>query len=276
MKNLLYIGNHLSQQRSNISAIGIVGPKLEQEGYQVSYASSKPNKLARLLDMLWTCLSHRKKVDVVLIDTYSTQNFYYALLVSQLCRGLALPYIPILHGGNLPSRLKTNPLWSQMLFKPAFALVSPSVYLKEAFEASGYKKLQYIPNSLELEQYEFQEKEYSEVTLLWVRAFASIYNPELAVHVLKALQVQGINASLWMVGPHTDGSMERVKSLATNFGVSVTITGELPKKDWIALAKDYNIFINTTNYDNMPVSVIEAMALGLPVVSTNVGGLPYL
>ncbi len=276
MKNVLYIGNNLKQQRANVSAIGRLGPKLTEEGFRVRYASSKSHKTQRLLDMLWACVRYGKASQWVLVDTYSTQNFYYALLVSQLCRIMGVPYIPILHGGNLPSRLKTNPLWSQMLFKPAFALVSPSVYLKEAFEASGYKKLQYIPNSLELEQYEFQEKEYSEVKLLWVRAFASIYNPELAVHVLKALQDQGINASLCMVGPDTDGSMERVKSLATNLGVSVTITGKLPKKDWIALAKDYNIFINTTNYDNMPVSVIEAMALGLPVVSTNVGGLPYL
>ena len=39
---------------------------------------------------------------------------------------------------------------------------------------------------------------------------------------------------------------------------------------------NYDIFINTTHVDNTPVSVIEAMALGLPVVSTNVGGIPYL
>jgi glycosyltransferase involved in cell wall biosynthesis len=37
-----------------------------------------------------------------------------------------------------------------------------------------------------------------------------------------------------------------------------------------------DIFINTTNYDNTPVSVLEAMACGLCIVSTNVGGLPFL
>ena len=37
-----------------------------------------------------------------------------------------------------------------------------------------------------------------------------------------------------------------------------------------------DVFLNTTNVDNTPVSVIEAMACGLCVVSTNVGGLPYL
>ena len=276
MKNVLYIGNNLKQQRANVSAIGRLGPKLEQEGYTLSYASSKTLKMARLLDMLWSCFKNRKQTDVVLIDTYSTQNFYYALLVSQLCRIMGVPYIPILHGGNLPSRLKTNPLWSQMIFKPAFALVSPSVYLKEAFEASGYKNVVYIPNSLEMEQYSFHEKQLDQVKILWVRSFSKIYNPELAVHVLKALLDQGINASLCMVGPDTDGSMSEVKALADRLKVQVRFTGKLPKKDWTALAKDYNIFINTTNYDNMPVSVIEAMALGLPVVSTNVGGLPYL
>jgi glycosyltransferase involved in cell wall biosynthesis len=129
---------------------------------------------------------------------------------------------------------------------------------------------------LELDQYVFQEKKWEQVHLLWVRSFSSIYNPTLAIKILKALQDEGIPASLCMVGPDSDGSMETVKQLAKSLDVPVRITGKLPKKDWLALAKDYNIFINTTNFDNMPVSVIEAMALGLPVISTNVGGLPFL
>lgn len=86
----------------------------------------------------------------------------------------------------------------------------------------------------------------------------------------------GINASLCMVGPVIDNSFQEVKDLAATLEVDIEFTGKLTKQEWIELSQDYNIFINTTNVDNTPVSVIEAMALGLPVVSTNVGGMPFL
>ena len=56
----------------------------------------------------------------------------------------------------------------------------------------------------------------------------------------------------------------------------IKITGLLSRKEWTELSEKYDIFINTTNVDNTPVSVIEAMALGLVVVTTNVGGIPFL
>lgn len=276
MKNLLYIGNNLNHRKSNPSSIRVLGPLLEQEGYRVFYASSKVSKVRRLLDMLWTCLRLRKQVEVVVIDTYSTQNFYYALAVSQLCRLLRLPYIPILHGGNLPSRLESSPKLCGLIFRHAKCCVSPSPYLQEVFRQAGYSQVQYIPNALVLENYPYHFKAVTDLKLLWVRSFARLYNPDLAVEVLSVLRQEGLPASLCMVGPDSDGSMGRVKALADGLGVEVTFTGKLTKNEWTALAKDCTVFINTTNFDNMPVSVIEAMALGLPVVSTNVGGLPYL
>ncbi len=249
---------------------------LEGEGFKLICKSAFQNKLARILDMVKGTLVYGYRMDNVLIDTYSTQNFYYALVVSQVCRLLQIPYIPILHGGNLPQRLKQNPKLSKMLFQPAKVLVSPSVYLKEAFIRQGFTKVHYIPNSLQVQNYPFASRPIESIKLLWVRSFSEIYNPCLAIDILKNLQDLGYTASLCMAGPDTDGSLEKVTTYAKTLGVKVNTPGKLTKAQWTTLAKDYNVFINTTNFDNMPVSVIEAMALGLPIVSTNVGGMPYL
>ncbi|WMI69865.1 glycosyltransferase family 4 protein [Mangrovimonas sp. YM274] len=276
MRNVLYIGNNLSNRHTNLSSIHVLGKLLEEEGYTLRYASSYNNKLFRLLDMLWQCGRLAKRMDVVLIDTYSTHNFYYALLVSQLCRVLQLPYIPSLNGGNLPARLARNPKLCAMIFKNAHYNVSPSSYLQDAFAKQGYDNVVHIPNSIKLEEYPVSKRRYDTIRLLWVRSFSKIYNPQLAVNVLKRLKQKGYDASLCMVGPDSDGSLESVKLLAKDLNLDVRFTGKLTKMEWTQLAKEYNVFINTTNFDNTPVSVIEAMALGLPIVSTDVGGMPYL
>ena len=100
----------------------------------------------------------------------------------------------------------------------------------------------------------------------------------MALQVLRQLLQHYPSASLCMVGPDKDGSLARAKSVASNFGISdkVTFTGKLEKEAWHQLAADYDIFLNTTTVDNTPISIIESLALGLPIVSTNVGGVPYL
>lgn len=277
MVSILYIGNNLNSKTSNITGIGVLGPLLEQEGCHLYYASSKTNKVLRLRDMLMACFKYRNKVDYVLIDTYSTQNFWYAFLVSQLCRGLSLNYIPVLHGGNLVSRLKNNPVLCRLIFKHAHKNIAPSRFIQSTFEGYGYSNVQYIPNAIELDNYRFKQRTLDEVGLLWVRSFSKIYNPELAVRILKELLDHGLNASLCMVGPDSgDGSLEATMQMAEQLEVEVTFTGKLSKAAWIELSEAYNVFINTTDFDNMPLSVIEAMALGLPVISTHVGGVPYL
>ncbi|QNK78746.1 glycosyltransferase family 4 protein [Winogradskyella sp. PAMC22761] len=275
-KNVLYLGNNLSNSKTNVSYMKGLTQALEGEGFLVFCKSAFQNKIARVLDMVKGTIVYGYRMDNVLIDTYSTQNFYYAFVVSQVCRLLRLPYIPILHGGNLPQRLEQNPKLSCMLFKPAKVLVSPSIYLKEAFNKQGFTNVVYIPNSLQLQNYPFALRSIDAINILWVRSFSEIYNPCLAVDILKALQDLGYITTLCMAGPDTDGSLAKVKSRAKALGVTVETPGKLTKAEWIRLAKDYNVFINTTNFDNMPVSVIEAMALGLPIVSTNVGGMPFL
>ena len=154
--------------------------------------------------------------------------------------------------------------------------IAPSHYLFETFQKSGYTNVKYIPNTIEIENYPYISKEFNYPKLFWVRSFAKIYNPILAVKVLIEVKKKYPNAILTMVGPKKDESFEETVQFAKENGVEVTFTGRLSKKEWITLSTDFNVFINTTHFDNTPVSVIEAMALGLPVISTNVGGIPYL
>jgi len=275
--NILYIGNDLVKKTNYNSSMNTLCEHLSSSEINITRASSKNNKVLRLLDMLLKVLVNYKKVSYVIIDTFSTSNFYYALLVSQLARLLKLKYIPILHGGNLPSRLINNKKLSNLIFRYSYRNVAPSNYLKSEFNKYGFSAL-LIPNILEIDNYKFKSRDIFKPNLLWVRAFDHIYNPTLAINVLKQLKIKYPYSTLTMVGPIKDDSFGEVKKLIESLKLkdSVKITGVLKKEEWHKLAEDSDIFINTTNIDNTPVSVMEAMALGLPVVSTNVGGLPYL
>ncbi len=276
MKHLLYIGNKLSGHGYTSTSIETLGNLLEAEGYHIYYASSRRNKYLRMFEMVLKTIKYANKVDYILIDTYSTKNFWYAFIISLICRALKIKYIPYLHGGNLPNRISKSKNFADMVFKNAYVNIAPSYYLFEVFKNHGYTNLKYIPNTIELEMYEEVPKEYKTPKLLWVRSFSQIYNPMMAIKVFIRVRRLFPDAEICMVGPRKDDSYFKTKHFAKKNNVNVLMTGKLSKEDWIKLSKKYNIFINTTHFDNTPISIIEAMALGIPVVSTNVGGIPYL
>jgi len=273
---ILYIGNKLFKQGNTPTSVDVLGELLSKDLSLVS-VSDKSNKILRLMDMLYTIIKYKNKTKFILIDTYSTSNFYYALFCSMLSKYFNIPYITILHGGSLEDRLKYSKKMSKFIFDNAYLNVSPSNYLKHIFQKYGYDTL-YIPNNLEVDNYPYLKREVFKPRLLYVRAFSKVYNPSMALDVLKLLKDDYKESTLCMVGPDKDGTLENLKQKAKEMDLEkdVVFTGKLSKEEWIALSKDYDIFINTTNVDNTPVSVMEAMALGLVVVSTNVGGLPYL
>lgn len=275
--NILYIGNYLDKSKIYASSMKTLSDCLKNEGNNVILTSQKENKFFRIFDMIFSLLINYKKVDIVLIDVFSTTAFYFSYITSSLCYLLNIDYITILRGGNLPDRLDKSPKLCNKIFKKAKYNVAPSNYLKTKFMERGYK-VKFIPNIINIGNYHFKERTEVNPKLLWVRAFADIYNPILAIEVLNDLKKIYPEATLCMIGPDRDGSRKDVenKVIELNLKNSVEFTGALKKADWIKKSEDYDIFLNTTNVDNTPVSVIEAMALGLPIVSTNVGGIPYL
>ena len=278
---ILYFGNKLSKHGYSPTVLENLSRLLQSDQMEVYTSSDKKNKLMRLLDMLVFFFRERRGTDVILIDTYSTQNFWYAVMIGWLSSLYGIKYIPILHGGKLPERLDRSTAISRKLFMRSAVNVAPSGYLYDEFRKRGYHNTVIIPNFIDEGGYQSLQRTCIGVPkLLWVRSFSEVYNPQMAIKVLSEVRKTYPAVSLLMIGGCAGGEecFRQTLLLAESMGLSgaVEFTGKLTKNEWIARSVGCNIFINTTNADNTPVSVIEAMALGLPVVSTNVGGIPYV
>lgn len=273
---VLYIGNKLLKHGNTPSTADLIPTQLSDD-IDIMAVSNKKNMYIRMLDILWSVIKYRSRTSLIFIDTYSTKNFYYALAVASLARVFKIPYIPVLHGGNLLFRLEKFPYLSKLIFKYSAINIAPSYFLYNIFHEHKFA-VQHLSNSIELDMYKYKKRSGSRIKLLYVRAFAKIYNPKMAIYAMAELVKIFPDAYLCMVGPDKDGTLDECKKLVEELCLqnNIEFPGKLPKKKWIDISTEYDYFINTTNYDNMPVSVMEAMALGLIVISTNVGGIPYL
>lgn len=275
---LLSIGSFITNTQGSFTAGETLAQMLSLNGVEVYLASRQPKKVLRLLDMLYSTWRLRSKIDIALVELYSGPAFFWAEASCWLLKRIKKPYILSLHGGNLPIFSKQHPKRVESLLKSAAAVTAPSSYLKSAL-SNLRPDIVWIPNPLKLEDYNTDLREKPYANFVWLRAFHHIYNPTLAVKALSLLLADYPEAHLLMVGPDKgDGSLQETQRLARELGVQdhIEFLGAVPKSEVPAILSRGDIFLNTTNFDNTPVSVLEAMASGLGVVSTNVGGIPYL
>jgi len=279
---LLFIGNHLHHndeiKTANLSMSEALAARLEEKGWSISLTSDEINPVLRLMDMVWVTITKRKEYVLAVVDLFSGRAFLWAEVCTLVLRILNKPYVIAMRGGNLPEFSIQYPKRVNQMLDNAPSIISPSKYLQLEMKKFS-NKIEIIPNPIELPKYKFESRKEPVARLVWLRAFHEIYNPTLAPKIIKNLSVDFPDIELTMVGPDKgDGSFEKTIEAANRLGVKdrIAFPGLVSKNEvpyW--LNKD-DIFINTTNVDNTPVSVIEAMACGLCVVSTNVGGIPYL
>jgi glycosyltransferase involved in cell wall biosynthesis len=277
-QRVLLVGNFLSASAGSRGVCEDLAERLAAAECSVLTTSRIPGRVRRLLDMVRTIWLQRDNFDVAHIDVYSGSAFFWAEVVSWTLGILGKSYILTLHGGNLPAFARRWPGRVRRLLSTAHVVTTPSLYLQEQM-APYHERLYLLPNPLDLARYRFRLRERPQPHLIWLRAFHSIYNPVLAVEVLARLVEEYPTARLTMVGPDKgDGSFQATQRQAVARKVThrVRFVGSVAKGEVPEWLSEGDIFINTTNVDNTPVSVLEAMACGLCVVSTDVGGIPYL
>jgi glycosyltransferase involved in cell wall biosynthesis len=153
-------------------------------------------------------------------------------------------------------------------------IIAPSGYLVDVFADFGLKA-QSIFNFVNTEQYRFRERKPLRPIFLSNRNFEAHYNVGCTLQAFALIQKNIPEARMLVAG---DGA-ERVKlhQLAERLKLrNVEFLGAVPPEKMPGIYDRADIYLNSPSIDNMPNSVIEAFSCGLPVVSTNAGGIPYI
>jgi len=75
------------------------------------------------------------------------------------------------------------------------------------------------------------------------------------------------------VGDGPEAAALRARAVALDVADAVTFVGSVPQGDTPAFYRAADVFALSSDFDNSPNAILEAMACGLPVVATNVGGV---
>lgn len=254
-----------------------VAEMFTKENINTITSSNAHGKFSRLLDTVNTVIARRKEYNVAVVPLFGTMpSFIWQEIATRLLKLFKKKIILGVHGGSIPGQIEKGANRFVKALKRADVLVAPSPYFAHYLEDKGFK-IRIIENPVDLSEYTFHQKEIIRPRILWMRAFTDVYNPAMAIRVAKRLSEKYKDFQMVMAGK--DGPLtSTIKKMAGENGLSnkIIFPGYINMQEKLRFTRDYDIYICTNKIDNAPVSLIEFMHLGLPIVSVNVGGIPYL
>lgn len=274
----LHVGNYLSKTLGTHSVGEALTPRLAARGHSVITTSSQQNRVLRLFDMLLTTWRRRRDYQIAEVAVFSGAAFFWAESVCALLRALHKPYVLSLHGGNLATFAQRHPRRVERLIRSAERVTTPSHRLRETFLPIR-PDLMVMPNGINLSSFTYRERQQIQPRIAWLRAIHSMYAPQVAVEAVARLVVEFPQIELALIGPDKDSSTLRlVNDTIERLGVGaqVRVVGAVPFDDVPDALASYDIFLNTTTVESFGVSLLEAAAQGMCIVTTTAGELPYI
>ena len=204
----------------------------------------------------------------------------YAAPVIWIARIKKKPAVINYRGGEAEAFFEKSFFWVKPSLELAAAIIVPSDFLEEIFKRRGFATI-IVPNIINLDRFSEQtDKRNQKITkaphIILTRNLEAIYDNATAIRAFYQVRSFFSDARLTIAG---SGPEElALNALVKELGLvdAVTFTGRVDNEAIISLYRSADIMVNPSLVDNMPISILEALACGVPVVSTNVGGIPYL
>jgi len=264
---------------------------LQEEGMQVEMVQTNApyrpawigritgvRALFRLLPYLWALWRAAGRAQILHIMANSGWSWHLfaapAVWIGRL-RGSAV--VINYRGGEAETFFSRSFAWVKPSLQRAGAVIVPSGFLQAVFARYGVS-VQVVPNIIDLSRFTaaWQPRGSSAPHLIVTRNLEPIYDIPTALRAFQRVRAVFPQARLSIAG---SGPMQaELIRLTAELGLSaaVSFTGRLDNEQIATLYHSADLMLNPSLADNMPISVLEALACGVPVVSTNVGGVPFL
>jgi glycosyltransferase involved in cell wall biosynthesis len=230
--------------------------------------------LATELTYIPLLVKELRRADVVHIFSASYSSFLLAPLPALLvARALGKPAVLNYHSGEAEDHLRRSAV-ARWALSTANRIAVPSRFLRDVFSRFGVDSI-VVPNIMALESFPYRPRVPLRPRLLSTRNLERLYNVACTLRAFRHIQDRYPDASLTLVG---SGSEEtRLRTLASELRLrNVAFVGRVAPREIPAFYADHDIYLQSPDIDNMPLSVLEAFASGLPVVSTEAGGVPSI
>lgn len=154
------------------------------------------------------------------------------------------------------------------------AIVVPSPYLAGVFARFGLT-VRVIPNAIDLAAWRHRDRQIVGPVFLTNRGLEPLYDVDCTLRAFRLVQDRYPHAR-FVVG--NDGPLRaHLEALARQLQLrQITFTGAVSQRRMAELYDEADIYVMSPRIDNMPGTVLECFASGVPVVSTAAGGVPFI
>jgi glycosyltransferase involved in cell wall biosynthesis len=224
---------------------------------------------------LASLLSKVRHYDVIHVFSAS----YYSYLLSAMpailvARLYGKPSILNYRSGEAEDHLAKWRMTAVPTMRMADRIIVPSGYLVDVFKRFGLKA-DAIFNTVNSEAFCYRERRPLRPVFLSGRNLEPLYNVACILRAFSIIQKRFPEARLIVAG---EGSQRKyLERLAADLRLNnIEFVGPVPPERMGNLYNSADIYLNSSDIDNMPGSILESFASGLPVVTTEAGGIPYI
>lgn len=272
------IGGHSVQAQALASALARDG--VEVDWIAIDRPLAPPWSAIRRVRGVRTCvneilyamaLSKLAAADVAHVFSASYWSFLLAP-VPAICVGRALGRRVVLHyhSGEAADHLATWGWRVHPWLRLADEIVVCSEFQRAVFERHGHR-CRVIPNVVDLARFAYREREPLRPRFVCTRNFERHYGIDVVLDAFARIRAVHPDATLTLAGTGSEDA--RLRARAAALGDAVRFAGAVDPTDMARWLDDADVYLNASTIDNQPVSLLEAMAAGLVVISTDVGGI---